>query len=186
MYINLLNDHSFFNLLLKIDEDILNQARQSRCPHCGGLLDRADYRRKPRGEPDGLKESFYIKFSLCCRKDGCRKRKTPGSVRFFGRVVWVAPLFFIASILAGDCGNDDLDKLRKKLSLSKRVVKRWRHWWNVNFTQTKRWTVIRGIFGGEPTKSNLPNWILDRVKSDYSCLSDAIVNSLKCLSYQDI
>ena len=73
----------FFDVLTTIDEKIVERVAEGGCAYCGGPLYRGDYPRKPRG---GLiaeaASAFESRFSLCCGRDGCRKRATPPSVRF--------------------------------------------------------------------------------------------------------
>jgi hypothetical protein len=67
----------FFRLLVQFDERITLRVAAEGCPRCDGPLHRGDYARKPRGAliaPVG--EAFVVRFSLCCGREGCRKRAT--------------------------------------------------------------------------------------------------------------
>ena len=75
----------FFSYLIESDEKLAADTRQRGCP-CGGRIDRADYPRKPRGVPAEWDEAFSRRYSFCCAKEGCRRRSTPPSLRFFGRL----------------------------------------------------------------------------------------------------
>jgi hypothetical protein len=75
---------SFWPFLLTIDQDLAETTRRHGCP-CGGRLHRSNYPRKPRGDCDTLSDTYNTRFSFCCDRDGCRKRSTAPSVRFFGR-----------------------------------------------------------------------------------------------------
>ncbi len=92
----------FFEGLLEVDRGELERAQRSGCPHCGGRLDRADYPRKPRGLPSDplVDELFGTRFSLCCSREGCRRRLTPPSVRFLGRRVYVGAVVMLAAATA--------------------------------------------------------------------------------------
>ena len=74
----LLSDSTLYKLLLEFDRDLAAQARTAGCG-CGGALHSADYPRKPRGAPGGLGRDFARRLSLCCAREGCRKRATPAS-----------------------------------------------------------------------------------------------------------
>ncbi len=66
----------FFRLLVQFDERITQRVAAEGCPWCDGPLHRGDYARKPRGAliaPAG--EAFVVRFSLCCGREGCRKRR---------------------------------------------------------------------------------------------------------------
>lgn len=95
----LLGNASLFELLLKIDDELAEETRESGCPHCGSGLHRAGYERKPRGGPAGLGERFNRRSSFCCGQDGCRRRATPPSVRFLGRRVYLGAVVVLLSAL---------------------------------------------------------------------------------------
>jgi hypothetical protein len=91
----------FFLLLVRLDEGVMRRVAAAGCPRCEGPLHRSDYDRKPRGAlivPAG--EEFVRRFSLCCGREGCRKRATPPSVRFLGRRVYLGAAVIVGSIVA--------------------------------------------------------------------------------------
>jgi hypothetical protein len=91
----------FFEGLMAIDAAILARAGREACRFCGGPLHRGDYARKPRGGVVGAAaEAFARRFSLCCGREGCRRRATPPSVRFLGRRVYVCAVVVVASVVA--------------------------------------------------------------------------------------
>jgi hypothetical protein len=113
LYVN----DAFFQTLREIDKTIFLEAKARGCLICGGPLDTSNIPRKPRG----LGELEDLRFSLCCRREGCRKRLTPPSLRFFGRKVYPA----LVVILAVD--------FCRELGLSQRIARqtlaRWRSLW---------------------------------------------------------
>ena len=127
---------SFYEKLLKYDEDTTNRAKAKGCPFCKGILDRANYPRKPRCLIVELPEPFSIRLSLCCRSEGCRKRVTPPSVRFFGRRVYWSLFFLLASV---QILNLDLSNTFRK------TLRRWMAWWNGDFFETAGWRSIQGL-----------------------------------------
>src|SRR2546425_6920801 len=84
LYQTILNDASFYRVLLRFDDDLAEQARREGCG-CGGKLHSARYPRKPRGAPEELQEEYSRRRSFCCAEEGCRKRTTPASFRFLSR-----------------------------------------------------------------------------------------------------
>jgi len=80
----------FFEGLVAIDAEITARVAAAGCRFCGGPLHRGDYDRKPRGGAVAVAaEAFTRRFSLCCGREGCRRRAMPPSVRFLGRrVAW--------------------------------------------------------------------------------------------------
>jgi hypothetical protein len=99
LYSTLLADATFHELLLVFDQDIAIAARRGRCPLCSSVLHSAQYRRKPRGRPAGLGEEHDWRFSFCCARDDCRTRRTPPSLRFLGRKVYLAAIVVLIAIL---------------------------------------------------------------------------------------
>ena len=93
---------SFYTDLLQFDLDTTRRLKRHGCQTCGGALDRADYGRKYRGAVAGEVSGFDQRFSRCCRRDGCRRRLTPQSVRFLGRKVYLAFLVVLASAEASE------------------------------------------------------------------------------------
>src|SRR5271156_1279315 len=96
----------FFAVLEQIDEGTVRHVAAAGCLKCDGPLHRSDYDRKPRGAliaPAG--EGFVVRFSLCCGREGCRKRATPPSLRFLGRRVYLGVVVIVASLVAVALGG---------------------------------------------------------------------------------
>ena len=126
-----LRDVAFFQLLLEIDHEAVERCRDEGCEHCHGRLDRGDYPRKPRGEPDGVPEEFSVRFSLCCSVDGCRRRLTPTSVRFLGRRVYVgAAVVLVAAAMQGP-SPARVKRLSQVFGMAPRTARRWLEWLSV-------------------------------------------------------
>ena len=89
MLTTLLADCRFHEMLLGIDAELAAKARVHGCLVCGGRLHSARYPRKAHGRPLSVRQKLgpehNLRFSFCCAVDGCRKRRTPPSVRFLGR-----------------------------------------------------------------------------------------------------
>ena len=101
MYREMLRDARFFELLLRIDEENVQDVREKRCPYCGGPLHSGHFSRKPRGiglRAEELPEGYDVRFDLCC--GWCRKRTMPESVRFLGRKVYLAVVVAVATVVA--------------------------------------------------------------------------------------
>jgi len=85
-----LGDAKLWGVLYRIDEDLAAQARAGGCPHCGAAPHSARYPRKPRGVARAqLGEEYEHRLSLCCAREGCRRRTTPPSVRLLGQRVYL-------------------------------------------------------------------------------------------------
>jgi len=149
-------------ILKEIDQDMAKTAQASGCAHCIGKLDRSDFPRKPRGIPEGLSEEFSTRYSLCCRREGCRKRVTPGSVRFLGQKVFI--MLFL--VLASSVSSKLRSQVTAKTGVSRHTLRRWRVYWQEEFPQTPFWRHVRGLLMPPPDPSNLPAGIFHNLGVD--------------------
>lgn len=153
----------FFANLAKIDEQLARWVASQGCPKCGGPLHRGDYQRKPRG---GLVaaagEAFRQRYSLCCGQVGCRKRALPPSVRFLGRKVYLESVILIASVHVQLAGA--FAQAHRALAVPVRTLKRWSHWWQNDFAQSREWQAMRAQFAPPaPAGTELPHSLLQRL-----------------------
>jgi hypothetical protein len=153
----------FFRLLAEGDEKIARVVAAGRCRHCGGPLHRADYRRKPRGgRLAEAGEAFKLRHSLCCGREGCRKRALPPSLRFLGRRVYVEAVVLLATAYALLTGM--LHRAKQITGVPVRTIRRWRSWWRENFPRLEVWTTMRASFvPPPPDETKLPLSLLDRL-----------------------
>lgn len=156
-------DEEFFAKLLEFDERIVAAVAGRRCAHCGGPLHRSDYPRKPRGGLiAGGGEVFSLRFSLCCGREGCRKRATPPSLRFLGRRVYLEAVVLLASSAA--VATRFLREVHKTTGVPVRTLRRWLGWWSAAFPLTATWLELRARFvPPPPTEAELPRSLLDRL-----------------------
>jgi hypothetical protein len=162
-------DLNFFKQLDDEDARIAAEVKARGCPECGGRLDRADYPRKPRGgELAAVAESFERRRSLCCAREGCRRRSTPPSLVFLGRRVYVS----IAVVLAV------WQATKAWLSPPRRTVGRWRSWFAA-LRDTTWWITVKARLSPavEPAEI-LPAAIIERVQRGRS-MAPALIASLR-------
>ena len=133
MYQALLNDTRFQEQLLGFDRDLAAIARGEGCPRCGGRLHSARFRRKPRGLPGKLDDEFRQRFSFCCAAEGCRKRKTPSSLRFLGPKVYLATVVTLMTAMQQGVTAARVQRLSAELGIDRRTLGRWRKWWLETF-----------------------------------------------------
>jgi hypothetical protein len=136
-----LADQELFQLLEKVDGDLLAEARSKGCLVCGGKLHRSDYERKPRGGPQ-----WDLRFSLCCAEEGCRRRQTPPSVRFMGRRVYAGLVVVLVSAMLHGLKPERVQSLREALGIDRRTLERWRQWWLITFVESSFWREARARF----------------------------------------
>jgi hypothetical protein len=162
LYQNLLSDSRLYKLLFEIDQDLAAEAKAKGC-HCGGRLDSARYRRKPRGLPTELEDQddYKKRHSLCCAKEGCRCRTTPPSLRFLGRKVYVGAVVVLVAALRHGPTPVRIAKLRKFVGVSVRTVNRWRQWWRLIFVGTPFWKAARGLLRVPLDEQSLPLALLE-------------------------
>lgn len=155
----------FFEGLRAIDEAIVQAAADEACPVCGGPLHRGDYPRKPRG---GLVAAFGDelgrRFSLCCGRQGCRKRATPPSVRFLGRRVYVGAAVIVASVVV--LAASTAASAVRATGIAARTLRRWLRWWRGAFTETDVFARLSGRLVPAVDRRRLPACLLDRLAGD--------------------
>lgn len=117
-------DADFLQSLREFDRDLSLAMKKLGCRHCGGPLDTANYRRKTRGMGDEPE----LCFGLCCRRDGCRKRSKPRSVRFLGRKVYGAWVVIMAIDHCHDLGLVG--------QLAELTINRWRSFWRTHLSES--------------------------------------------------
>ncbi len=141
----------FFRLLVQFDEGITLRVAAEGCPWCDGPLHRGDYARKPRGAliaPAG--EAFVVRFSLCCGREGCRRRAMPPSLRFLGRRVYLGAVVLVASVFAQVLGT--VGSIRRETGVPARTTKRWLGWWRGPFLSTAVLVAVQARLVGVDAK----------------------------------
>jgi len=155
----ILKDGILYRLLEEADKDLADQVRAGGCP-CGGALHTADYPRKPRGGPDGLR--WNKRYSFCCERDGCRGRRTPPSVRFLGRKVYLGVVVVLIAAMMHGVDRRRLARLQEELEIDKRTLERWREWWLDEFVSTSFWRAASARLMPPVDESILPLSLVER------------------------
>jgi len=155
----------FFERLQAIDLAIVGLAAAEGCRFCGGALHRGDHTRKPRGGVVAIAgEAFARRFSLCCGREGCRKRAMPPSVRFLGRRVYLGAVVIIASVVG--LVATTARAIRCATGAPARTTRRWIRWWRGPFVATAAFLDICARLVPTPPRNELPTSILDRLDGD--------------------
>lgn len=161
MCLTLLQDSRLYQFLFTIDQEFAEKARVDGC-HCSGRLHRADYKRKPRGGPSDLGPAYAKRLSFCCALEGCRSRKTPPSVRFLGRRVYLGAVVLLVSAMQGGITDKRAADLQERLGVSRRTLWRWRSWWRQSFPASDLWKRERVRFMPPLNDVTLPASLLER------------------------
>lgn len=158
----LLGDARLYLALLRFDRDLRDERQAAGCGCCGGPLHVADYGRKPRGGPAKLPDGYDRRLSLCCAREGCRKRATPPSLRYLGRRVYLAAVVVLASAMRHGLSPRRVAELRRQIGVSRRTLERWRRWWLELFTATPVWKALCGRLSAPADPARLPASLLER------------------------
>lgn len=156
----LLHDPEFFKLLMLVDADLAKTAAMSGCVSCGGKLHCGDYPRLPRG-------SRWVcdkRISFCCSK--CRKRKTPPSVVFLGRKVYLGVVVVLAGAMMHGLNAKRVERLRQVLGIDERTLGRWREWWLGTFVASPFWKVARARFSPVLNDARMPLCLVESFQGE--------------------
>jgi hypothetical protein len=118
--------------------------------------------RKPRGRLCRLPPEHDCRLSLCCARHGCRKRKTPPSLRFLGRKVYLAVTIIVIAILREGPTQTRMRRLTELIHLDRRTIERWRVGWRERFTAMPFWRAARAAFMPPVDEARLPIAMLER------------------------
>jgi hypothetical protein len=154
------NDSRFYQFLFRVDEEIAAEVQAGGCS-CGGVLHSARYSRKPRGLRYALDESYTSRLSFCCARDGCRRRRTPPSVRFLGRKVYLGVIVILVTALEHGLTPRRRAYLIEQLDLWPQTIARWRRWWREGFAASRPWRVEQGKFVPPVAAGALPGALLE-------------------------
>jgi hypothetical protein len=158
----LLADSTLFLFLLRIDRDLASADRGGGCRRCGGRLDVANYRRKPRGAPAGLPPEFALRFSNCCSAESCRRRSTPPSARFLGPKVYLGVIVCLVTAMRQGPTPSGQKKLTRFLGVDRRTLKRWQTWWKDAVPASRPWKAMRARFMPPIDEALLPGSLVER------------------------
>lgn len=181
-YYTFVSQPHFFSFLLQIDRSISNAAHQVPCSHCGGKLDWANFRRAGYGLPDDADPMCRLRFSLCCRTDGCRKRMTPESVRFLHGIAYTTIVLVLLSCIQHGLSPSRAEALTKKLKVSRQTITRWIAWWRKHVVPSAFWKERRGRFMPILDEAKLPDELLEFFARGDSVLRQALANLLQFLA----
>jgi hypothetical protein len=147
----------FFELLWQLDEGMARRVAAEGCARCQGPLHRGDFRRKPRGgliAPAG--ESLVVRFSLCCGREGCRKRATPPSLRFLGRRVYLGVVVIVASLVVQALDAAEASRRRSSTGSKARGGSGCAHCWSCWPRSPRSRCPTDPVFCGAPSERGAP------------------------------
>lgn len=156
-----LNGAHFFKLLLMVDIDMAKESQATGCVYCGGKLHWGNYPRKPRGGP-----APDERFSFCCSI--CRRRKTPPSVIFLGRKVYLGVVVVLVGAMMHGLHAKRVERLRQVLGIDERTLGRWRAWWLETFVASPFWKGARARFSPALCEAHMPLCLVETFHGERS------------------
>lgn len=169
----------FHEILFEADLAARDRVRSAGCLYdCGGRLDVANYPRKARGLDDAAEHAghYDVRLSLCCSRDGCRRRVTPPSVRFLGRRVFVAVLVIVSSMMTAET----LESLPPASpSPSRQTRGRWRSFWREKLATSAMYIELIGSrMSPALDPRSLPDAMLDRFEGELEVRLESMLRML--------
>lgn len=153
-----------------------------RLPYCGGPLHRGVYVRKPRGGPPGLPESYSVRLSLCCGREGCRRRTLPPSLLFWGRrVYWGATLVVITALRQQRATGFTMRRIREQFGVRRATVLRWMAYFREVFPHSRIWQSLRSRWMPPVADEAIPATVLERLRRSRDGPEEAVVGCLRLL-----
>ncbi len=181
MLLNLVGQVTLFDALFELDVQFARECRQRGCLFCGGRLDSAAYSRKPRGGPEELPERYCQRLSLCCAREGCRRRALPPSCLFMGlRVYLAAAIVASCALRQSRPPGKSLRELAETLGVSRQTLLRWLDWFKNIFPATPAWQRLRGLLDASVHNEQLPSGLLGRF---LQAAKDPVSAFIDCLRF---
>lgn len=160
MYAEVVASASFVEVLVEIDRALSSALKARGCQVCGAVLDIAHYPRKPRG-PWPLGEDDCVFFGLCCRRQGCRRRVRPPSVRFMGRYVYLGVAVMLGAALRQGALQLSVAETSAAIGADRRTLSRWGRWWTERVGRSRTFEIARAELMPPPAGADLPRSLLN-------------------------
>jgi hypothetical protein len=101
--------------------------------------------------------------SLCCGKEGCRRRKLPPSVLFWGRrVYWASVLLVVTALRQGRDHGYTVEKLKALFGVTRPTLTRWFCYFRQIFPFSQSWRRLSGRLMPPVTEDELPGGLIER------------------------
>lgn len=126
--------------------DFSSRARELGCRYCNGKLHSAFYLRKGRLAELEIPDGWELFYSLCCSREGCRKRIRPPSVRYAGRSPNCSILVLLAHLITSGASQRSIQALSKELGISERTARRWLELWKRVFRISTWWRKLASLW----------------------------------------
>ena len=182
MLSELLQDVSLFRVLHHIDQDMALACRHARCPFCSSPLHNAPYTRKPRGGPDNIPEEYFVRLSLCCSREDCRRRVLPPSCLFLGRkVYWGAVILIVTTLWQQKPKDNSINMLVREFDVSRNTIVRWIRYFREVFPKSQQWQRLRGLISAQISNHDLPRGLVEYFLRTQASSAGGLTNCLQFL-----
>jgi len=172
-----------FEMLHRLDRELAVESRQEGCPYCEGPLHQSNYPRKPRGESQRLPEEYFLRYSNCCGRQGCRRRVLPPSCKFLGRrIYWGCIILVVMALRQQRPGGWSARRIMVTLGICKKTLLRWARYWRETFPVSVQWKRLRGKVTSAVRDSDLPGALLALFLGDKQTQEEALVGCLRFLA----
>ena len=175
---NKIEQEQFDKSLYELDRLEAEEVKAKHCGECGGPLDRSDYWRIPRGV-GGQERREKRRLSFCCR--ACRRRTTPGSVRFLGRKVYSGYVVVLLSALLQGREKMAMKHLVAVCGTSAVTIRRWKKWWQESVKESRFWNEHRGRLSPALNEERFIAELLERFRQTAQTFSDGLRRLLRFL-----
>ena len=183
MLSDLLQNVSLFRILHRLDRDLAESCREARCPHCQSSLHYAPYLRKPRGGPEKIPEEYMWRFSLCCSREGCRRRVLPPSCLFMGRrVYWQGVILVVMTLRQARANGIGANRLMRMFSIPRKTIVRWISYFRDEFAASREWARLRGRVDITVGNGDLPGGLVEHFLSYCGSAAGGLVACLQFLA----
>ena len=123
---------------------------------------------------------FSIRHSLCCGREGCRRRTLPPSVLFLGRrVYWGGVIVLVTAFRQQRTTGSSARKVMALFGISRLTLGRWLAYFRTTFTQTSIWQKMRGLLIPPVVAEDLPLEVLERLGLSRDGPETALVRCLR-------
>lgn len=120
--------------------------------------------RKPRGGPPGLPDIYEKRLSLCCGRQGCRRRTLPPSVLFWGRrVYWGAVLLVVTALRQQRSAGFTARRICALFGVTRPTLARWLVYFRHGFPQSRTWQQLRSRWMPPVASEAIPGAVLERL-----------------------
>jgi hypothetical protein len=123
---------------------------------------------------------FSIRHSLCCGREGCRRRTLPPSVLFLGRrVYWGGVIVLVTAFRQQRTTGSSARKVMDLFGISRVTLGRWLAFFRSTFTQTSIWQKMRGLLIPPVVAEDVPLEVLERLGLSRDGPETALVRCLR-------